>query len=245
MDTLQDGVFPRLSSSSHARLSLLLFPRVIRGRNIVSIVADLISATFDHCAEQRKREEFKVAFGEVWNSSETESTLHNLDADEHLSYFNSTCASILNSIAPLKLKFRKSVPIPWLNESVRFLRQACRQAERKWKKDKLQVSYEIMRDSLFTFQRAAKAAKCKYLSDLIKKNRHNSRVLFSTIDSVLNPPVTFFPEPSVSLCESFGNFFTNKVLDIRSQMAQTGYTLLEIPLYSSTWSEFEPLNLHS
>jgi len=57
-------------------------------------------------------EEFKVAFNEVWNSSETGSTLHNLDVDEHLSYFNSTCASILNSIAPLK---RKSVPIPWLN----------------------------------------------------------------------------------------------------------------------------------
>ncbi len=63
--------------------------------------------------------------------------------------------------------------------------------------------------------------------------------------SALNPPVKLFPEPSVFLCESFGKFFTNKVMAIRSQMSHTGYTLLDVPLYSSTWSVFEPLNLHS
>ena len=77
-----------------------------------------------------------------------------------------------------QLKFRKSVPIPWFNDSVRSLRQACRQAERRWKKDKLHVSYEIMRNSLSSFQRAAKAAKSKYFSDLIMLNRNNPRVLF-------------------------------------------------------------------
>ncbi len=193
----------------------------------------------------RSSVKFITAYHEVWDSSEMESVLHNLDADEHLSYFNSTCASILNSIAPLKLRNHKSEPVFWHNKTTRSLRQACRQAERKWKKDKLQVSYEIMRNSLTMFQRAAKAAKCKYFSDLITKNLHKSCVLFSTIDSALNPPVKLFPEPSVFLCESFGKFFTNKVMAIRSQMSHTGYTLLDVPLYSSTWSVFEPLNLHS
>ncbi len=165
----------------------------------------------------RSSVKFITAYHEVWDSSEMESVLHNLDADEHLSYFNSNCASILNSIAPLKLRNHKSEPVFWHNETTRSLRQACRQAECKWKKDKLQVSYEIMRNSLTMFQRAAKAAKCKYFSDLITKNRHKSRVLFSTIDSALNPPVKLFPEPSVFLCESFGKFFTTRswLLDLR------------------------------
>ncbi len=35
------------------------------------------------------------------------------------------------------------------------------------KKDKLQVSYEILRDSLIQYQKVVKTAKFKYFSDLI------------------------------------------------------------------------------
>lgn len=55
-----------------------------------------------HTITTRSSEEFMVAFHEVWNSPDMEPILHNLDADEHLGCFNSTCASILNNIAPLK-----------------------------------------------------------------------------------------------------------------------------------------------
>ncbi len=129
-----------------------------------------------------------------WNLYCTTRMLMNISVPSTLlSSFNSTCASILNSIAPLKLRSHKSAPVFWHNETMHS--QACRQAKCKWKKKKLQVSYEIMRNSLTMFQRAAKAAKCKYFSDLITKN-DKSHILFP-------------------------------------------------PLYSSTWSVFEPLNLHS
>lgn len=44
-------------------------------------------------------------------------------------------------------------PVPWHNDTTCSLKRAYRQAERKQKKDKLQVSYEIMRNSLTMFQR--------------------------------------------------------------------------------------------
>ncbi len=70
------------------------------------------------------------------------------------------------------------------DSDIRALRQQCRQCERRWKKDRLQVSYEMLRDSLHTFQKTAKAA---HLSEIVAKNSHCSRTLFSTIDSVKSP----------------------------------------------------------
>lgn len=71
-----------------------------------------------------------------------------LDINKHLSIFNNTCSNILDSTAPLKMKKHKHNPIPWHNDTTRSLRQTFRRAERKWKKDRLQVSYEILQDSL-------------------------------------------------------------------------------------------------
>lgn len=124
---------------------------------------------------------FITAYRELWDSSETESVLHNLDADEHLNYLKCNlkpCASILNSIAPLKLINHKSMPVFWYNETMSILSdKLVDKPERKWNKDKLQVSYEIMRSSLTTSQRADKA-KCKYFSNLIIKIRHKSCPFF-------------------------------------------------------------------
>ncbi len=49
----------------------------------------------------------------------------------------------MNTIAPLMYKNHKPVPVPWHTESTHTLRRTSRQAERKWKKGRLQVSYEI------------------------------------------------------------------------------------------------------
>ncbi len=191
---------------------------------------------------QHSSEEFSVAYRDVCNSLESESTLLNLDADAHFNLFNSTCADIMNSIAPLKYKNHKPVPVPWHTETTRTLSRTCRQAERKWKKDRLQVSYEILRNSYNMFQ---KAAKCKYLSELITNNCHKPQVLFSTINSVLNPSVYPILEPSTYLCNNFGKFFGEKITTLRSQLLNSTYILHDVPLCSSTWSEFEPIDLIS
>ncbi len=123
--------------------------------------------------------------------------------EEFISNFNSTCVNILDSIAPLKLKCPKTRNQPWLKTESRVLRQKCRQAERKWKQDKLQVSYQILRDCLRTYQAFVKTARSTYFSNLINSNVGRPKVLFSTINKVLNPIATTFPEVSPAVCNDF------------------------------------------
>ncbi len=90
--------------------------------------------------------------------------------EELLSRFNSTCSNVLNAVAPFRTFQSKTRSEPWIDDSIRSLRRCCRRAERKWKKDRLHVSFEILKDTLFKYQKAVKKAKCRHLSDIINKN---------------------------------------------------------------------------
>lgn len=132
-----------------------------------------------------------------------DSPLLDLDADQHLGLLNSSWLNALNETAPLKPYKPKPKYEPWLNEDIRQLRQACRKAERKWKKDKLHISLQLLKASLSTYQNAVKAAKAMYFSDMILANHTRPKVLFSVINSVLNPPVNRMSGGvSDELCES-------------------------------------------
>lgn len=99
------------------------------------------------------QDNFNMLFETVYNSVFQNSLLHHLHIDDHLALFNSVCLNVMNLVAPLTSKSVKTSSAPWRNDNtIRSLRQTCRRAERKWKKDKLQISYEIF-DSLKTFQR--------------------------------------------------------------------------------------------
>jgi len=123
--------------------------------------------------------------------------------DDLVSLFNTSCSNILDSIAPLKLRHPKPKSQPWLDDTTRSLRQACRRAERKWNKDKLTVSLDIFRNSLAAFQTAAKKARAKHFSDIINKHSHRPKILFSTINSIINPQVSPEVETSTGICETF------------------------------------------
>lgn len=98
--------------------------------------------------------------------------------------FNSTCNDIVDSFAPFKIPAAKSKPQPRVNNDARDLHHVWRKAERQWKKDQSQVSYDILKDAMIKYQKSVKAAKLKYFSDRINKNPNNPKVLFKMIDSV-------------------------------------------------------------
>ncbi len=102
--------------------------------------------------------------------------ISHLSVDEQVNIFNNRCSNILDLIAPRKRINLKRKTQPWINSDIRELRQQCCQCENKWKKDRLQVSYEMLKDSLHKFQKGAKAAKAKYLSESIAKNFHCSPI---------------------------------------------------------------------
>ena len=47
---------------------------------------------------------------------------------------------------------------------------------------------------------------------------YNSRVLFSTIDKLLNPCATSEPPASPQKCEELANYFSNKIISIRNNI---------------------------
>lgn len=75
--------------------------------------------------------EFSMLYRERCEFTLCETSLMNLSVDEQLNQFNSVCVEILDSVAPLKVKRGKTKYQPWVNESLRNLRQLTRQAERQ------------------------------------------------------------------------------------------------------------------
>lgn len=53
------------------------------------------------------------------------------------------------------------------------------------------------------------------LSNIISSNSHRPRILFNTINSVVNPCTSVMADASVRTCENFLYFFTGKVSTIR------------------------------
>uniref|UniRef100_A0A671US34 Reverse transcriptase domain-containing protein n=1 Tax=Sparus aurata TaxID=8175 RepID=A0A671US34_SPAAU len=139
---------------------------------------------------------------------------------------------------------------PWLNDTTRVIRHRCRQAERRWKKDKLHVSLEMLRDCLTDYQRAVHEAKSQYLSNIISSSSHCPKVLFDTINAVVNPCTSAVTDVSIATCENFLHHFVDKVDSVRkdtskSVITNTNKDLLAAPAHSAVFDQFELVSLNS
>lgn len=117
--------------------------------------------------------------------------------------------------------------------------------KRTRKKHKLQVHYEIFRESLLTFQKASRDAKHKYYSNVITQHVNEPKILFKIINSVINPRQTRYPEPSILNCEDFLNFFNDKIVGLYSTIPKLPMTPsfdLAVPC-STEWREFDLITL--
>lgn len=187
--------------------------------------------------------QFSTKFNQCFMDScfHLDSPLLDFDADQHLSLLNSTWLDVSNVTAPLKPYKPKRKSVLWQNADNRLLRQACRTAERKWKKDKLQISSQLFKDCLSAYQRAAKSAKATYFSNLILKNHSRPTVLFSIIDSVVNPPIN--TDASDGLCEGFLRFVNDKIYNLRPNVSSSH---IEPPiswLHPASWDLFDTISL--
>ncbi len=113
----------------------------------------------------------------------TNDILNETDTESLIEGFYKACSTTLDTAAPLKHKSVKGGSQPWLNETTRALRQECQKAEWKWKKDKLHVSFDILKLSLSNYQIAVKYAKSRYFSQLIADN---VKVVFLQLQSFLD-----------------------------------------------------------
>lgn len=183
--------------------------------------------------------QFSTAFDQLC-STPVSASVH---TEELSSWFNQSCRTILDSVAPLKIRQPKVKPEPWFNARAREARRECRRAERRWKKDKLQVSFQILKDSWRSYQNTIKEAKREHLSTIIMANRHNPRVLFKTIDSVLKPPQPVCLEADPVMCNDFLHFFIDKVATARAPItAPASDPSVSAPCLAG-FDRFEPVTL--
>lgn len=168
-----------------------------------------------------------------------------LGVEQHLESLNTVWFEILNTVTPYRLQKLKRKSEPWIDQDIRSLRQSCRKAERKWKKDKLQISFIILKECLWTYQSAAKKAKSLYFSNLIEEHHQTPRVLFSIINSVLHPTVQTFRNPTKALCENFLNYFETKIINLRVQIQDTRDDNLIAMSPLASWTTFNYISLES
>lgn len=152
-----------------------------------------------------------------------------MNTNDILNGFNSTCSDILDRIAPFITKKPKNTSQPWINEDIRSLKRICRKAERKWKATRLTVHLDCLKILMKDFNLKIKNARAKYLTDIIEKNQHNTRVLFNIISRTTDTPPTVI-EPSTETCEEFLSFFSKKVSTIRNQITPLPFVTLDPPI---------------
>ena len=127
----------------------------------------------------------------------------------------------LNKVAPVKVKKQShNKTSPWINPTIHDLKRSCRAAERKWRKTRLEVHHIIYKECMLIYNSSVHTARRAYFSKIISESKNNSRILFSTIDRLLNPaPSTdFLSHASTSKCEDFARFFNNKITTIRASI---------------------------
>lgn len=113
-----------------------------------------------------------------------------LSTEELVSLFNSTFSDTLDSVAPVRTKIRKPLASLWLNNSnIRKIKRECGGAEQWWKRDKLQISFQILKDLLDKCQLAVKNARAQYFSNLIDKICRYFLGCYSLSPPPLPPPV--------------------------------------------------------
>ena len=137
---------------------------------------------------------------------------------ELLDDFNKKILNAMDAVAPVKTKIMLNrQKTPWRNTTrVKTLKAECRKVERKWRKNKLQIHYDIYKQSLSNFNNELLKARQQHFSDIISKNINNTRTLFAMVDKLTTAPKQTAPEHlSTEKCNEFACFFTNKIQSIR------------------------------
>lgn len=133
--------------------------------------------------------------------------------------FNCHLSTALDTVAPLKeKKLSKKRPMPWKTQSLCKMKSLCRKAERMWRKHKLAVHYVIYKDSVSNYNKSMHTERNNYFSEIIHSNTNNPRILFSTINSLLNPCINSNISDHLQvwwIC----NLFQRKILDKTSNRA--------------------------
>ena len=209
-----------------------------------------ISVNTSHQREVIKKrcitENTSEMFNQLFSSTET---LPCGSVSELVNNFNSKMLNVIDTIAPVKLKVVScKKKAPWRNALVvKNGKRECRKVERRWRKTKLQIHFDIYKEKLHTYNLLLRKARESFFADIITRNRNNARALFSTVERLTNPPTSIAPElHSTRKCNEFASFFREKIQNIRQAVSTLtpGSTCVLCPFRnrSNTLTQFHLIN---
>ena len=151
------------------------------------------------------------------------------NVNELVELYNSTLSSLLDKHAPLITKSVRNTN-PWYTPELRKLKAACRKAERKWRHSHSSVWKTVSNMEYKKYRAAIAQAKQQYYSSLIT-NASSTKTLWKTVNGLLHrTSVPTFPShPVASLPTKFASFFSEKVSNLRSSIADSTGTSAHIP----------------
>ncbi|KAJ8003020.1 hypothetical protein DPEC_G00165030, partial [Dallia pectoralis] len=154
------------------------------------------------------------SFG-LLNDGRATSSIHNQIED-----LNDILHKTLDAVAPLKTKpIRNKKLAPWYTDTTRTLKQASRKLERKWRSTKLEVFRLAWIDSTVLYRKSLISARSAYLSNLIDTNKNNPKFLFDTIAKLTKKQCLTNEVGLHFSCDEFMNYFDEKIMNIRKEIA--------------------------
>ena len=162
---------------------------------------------------------------------------------EVITSYNEVMGKIIDEHAPVINKTTKIVPsVPWFDSEYVDLRKQRRRAEKVYKKTNLPADKNKYIDLRKKTTELARANKCKYYGN---KLEGNNKILFSSLNKLLdNEKEVVLPdaESDSALANSFLQYFTEKIEEIRSSFPTHSDVDVDMPRPARKLFEFERTN---
>ncbi|CAB4004350.1 Hypothetical predicted protein [Paramuricea clavata] len=130
--------------------------------------------------------------------------------------------TILDNHAPIKSREITLRPkAPWYTNEINDKKRIRRQLERKWHKTRTNADWNRYKQQCYAVNKLIDSSKSAYYTDLINNGSSDQKTLFKTVSNLLHTNTIIrypsSPDP-MSLANSFSDFFTQKIVKIRSDI---------------------------
>ena len=186
------------------------------------------------------------AFNEMIGSSGLSDGCISQSVESLAKEYDEVLCKALDKLAPKRTRTIVIRPnAPWYNEEIATQKRKRRRLERKWRSTGLEtdrVNYmeqcNVVNDMLYK-------AKEQHYSAVIQENAHDSKLLFRTVDKLLQRSIDKrYPSANSDqeLANAFADFFSAKIVRIRDELLvrkeQLGERTMEDFECTSCFSEF-------
>jgi hypothetical protein len=157
-----------------------------------------------------------------------------------VSKYNSEILRVIDQHAPLKsCKIVIRPETKWYNEELREAKQDRRRAERRWRKSRLSVHWQIYIAKRAFVNHLLLKSKQEFYNNLICESSTDSKRLFQIVSELLGGnKSTILPTHNSmdSILSKFSDYFIEKIQNIRNTFQQDNplcQSSMEITSYSS------------